>query len=70
MSGAIPLFLLYAFMVRGGTTVPFTDSEMAEGQLTGHTQSAHRRIYGMNTMSFSQMSFDCFVDRASRYDSY
>jgi len=59
MSGAIPLFPLYALRVRGGTTVPFNDSEMTEGQVTCHTERAHRRIYGTITMCFSEMLFDC-----------
>ena len=51
MSGDIPLFPLYDFMARGGTTVPYNDSEMAEGQVTCHTQPANSRI----TMRFSQI---------------
>jgi hypothetical protein len=38
-----------------------TDSEMAEGQVTCHTQSAHRRIYGTIKISFNQTLFECHL---------
>jgi hypothetical protein len=47
MSGALPLFPLYA--------------EMAEGQVTCRIQPAHRRIYGTIKMRFNQLLFDCHL---------